>query len=104
MSQTNETADGACVLKLAPILDITAAPDLKRDLLAHLGREHGVRIDAGEVQRAGALCLQVLASAARSFAGAGGPLRFIAASRGFRDAAEALALTSVLGLGDIADA
>ena len=47
---------------LSPVLDLTAAPALKQELLeAFAGGE--VAIDAGQVQRIGSLCLQLLVAA-----------------------------------------
>lgn len=48
-------------VKLKAALDLTAAAPLKADFLALRGRP--VRVDAADVERVGALCLQVLLSA-----------------------------------------
>lgn len=48
-------------LKLAPVLDITAAAPLAADLLRSRGRD--ISIDASGVEKVGAQCIQVLLSA-----------------------------------------
>ncbi len=52
-------------LMLPAVLDLKAASPLKAALLDHRGGD--VRIDASEVQRLGALCLQVLLAGARAW-------------------------------------
>lgn len=51
----------AATVKLKPALELTAAGPLKTELMSLRGR--AVRVDASEVDRVGALCLQVLLSA-----------------------------------------
>lgn len=53
-------------LKLAAALDFRAAAPLRNELIALRGRP--VEIDGGEVERIGAQCVQVLVSAARTWA------------------------------------
>lgn len=49
------------VIKLAPALDLVAASDLLNTFLENRG--HDVEVEAGDVRRLGAQCLQVLLSA-----------------------------------------
>lgn len=51
----------AATVRLKPALDLTAAAPLRAEFLAARGRP--VRVDATDVERVGALCLQVLLSA-----------------------------------------
>lgn len=51
----------AATLKLRPVLDLTAAAPLKAEFGALRGKP--IRVDATDVDRVGALCLQVLMSA-----------------------------------------
>jgi len=53
-------------LILAPVLDLNAAAPLRATLLEHRGEP--LSLDASHVQRLGGLCLQVLLSAARTWA------------------------------------
>jgi anti-anti-sigma regulatory factor len=50
-------------LVLAPVLDLTAAPALKHDLLEAFAGGDAVTIDAGQVQRIASPCLQLLVAA-----------------------------------------
>ena len=59
-------------IRLEANLDIRAAAPLREALLAHVGAP--VTLDAGQVCRLGALCLQVLLAARRDWAARG--LRF----------------------------
>lgn len=70
-------------LKLPPVLDLTASGPLK----AEFGRLRGrpVRVDAGEVDRVGALCLQVLMSAHSTWAADGVSFSLGETSTGFED-------------------
>lgn len=58
--------DAPSALKLAAALDFRAAAPLRSDLLALRGKP--IEIDGGEVERIGAQCVQVLVSAARTWA------------------------------------
>ncbi len=53
-------------IKLAPALDYRAAAPLREELLAQRGKS--IVIDGSDVQRLGGQCIQVLASAARTWA------------------------------------
>lgn len=59
----------AATLTLAPVLDLNAAGPLKAEILAHRGQD--LTLDASAVERLGGLCLQVLLSAARTWAADG---------------------------------
>jgi anti-anti-sigma regulatory factor len=99
MSNIQPGPDGKPKLVLPAILDLTAAQRLREDLLASLQMGEGLELDASQVQRVSSLCLQILASAARSFRETGGPgLSIAAASDGFRDAAFGLDLAHHIGL------
>ncbi|WP_312597550.1 STAS domain-containing protein [Brevundimonas sp.] len=63
----------ADVLVLPEILDLKAAAPLKAELVARRGQD--LVLDASGVQRLGGLCLQVLLSAARTWAADGVNLR-----------------------------
>jgi chemotaxis protein CheX len=52
-------------LNLAPVLDLNEASVLHRTLIEMRGR--GIVIDASAVERAGALCVQVLMAGAKSW-------------------------------------
>ncbi|MBY0422066.1 MAG: STAS domain-containing protein [Parvularculaceae bacterium] len=66
---------------LPPQLDLPAAGPLARELLAARGTE--VAIDASKVERFGALCLQVLLSAQKTWTEDGRRLAVIAPSEAF---------------------
>lgn len=53
------------ILKLPQVLDLNAAGRLHEEVLAHRGAD--IDIDASEVARVGAQCIQVLLSAAISW-------------------------------------
>lgn len=53
-------------LELTPRLDLTAVGDLKTAILAHRGAD--LTLDAGKVEHMGALAVQLIRSAARSWA------------------------------------
>ena len=71
-------------LLLEPILDIKAAAPLQGALLARRGQ--AVEIDGSAVQRLGALCLQVLISAHRTWADDGAPFTIAPRSEALDDA------------------
>lgn len=56
----------AQILKLSPVLDLNEAVGLHGQLLALRGRD--LAIDASDVTRCGTQCIQVLASAAQTWA------------------------------------
>lgn len=70
---TDDGTDGGigAPLRLAPTLDIKAAPALVEGLLARRGGP--LSIDASAVERLGAQCAQALVSAARTWAADGAP-------------------------------
>ena len=55
----------ATALSLESVLDLSAAQRLKVLLTEHRGE--GLQVDAGEVQRLGGLCLQILLAAHRAW-------------------------------------
>lgn len=75
------------LIKLPAMLDFAAAASLKASLSAARGL--AVSIDASEVERMGALCLQVLASARATW---------VAEGCGFDAAARSEAFSSALAL------
>jgi len=99
MTTFDTVIQGKPVLILPAMLDMTVAPDLKRDLQAALSRGEGLHVDAGAVARVTSPCLQVLTAAAREFAQAGGPaMAFTSLSPAFSEIAASLALTAALGI------
>jgi len=62
MTSEDVEDSGAAAIALAAVLDYPAAADLAGVLLEH--RREAVRLDASGVRHLGALCLQVLLSAA----------------------------------------
>ena len=63
----------SAVLKLEPRLDSAQAGSLATAILEHSGGD--LELDASGVSHFGALCLQVIRSAAKSWAGSGQTLR-----------------------------
>lgn len=99
MSLLERGKDGRPLVTLPPILDLTVVASLKLDLLAALGLAEGLEVDASNVQRVTTPCLQLMVSAARSFAEAGGPsLKVTGATLCFDESATALGLAAELGL------
>jgi chemotaxis protein CheX len=76
------------LVALADVLDLTAAKPLADELAALRGRP--VRLDATNVERLGALCLQVLLSARLTWASDGLPLTLAQASSAFAEQIQAL--------------
>lgn len=72
-------------MKLAPVLDYGAAAPLRDALLSLRGQP--LAIDASEVERLGALCLQVLLSAKSTWASDKCDFRIVDPSAGFLEAA-----------------
>lgn len=66
---------------LPPILDLPAAAPLAKELLAARGA--AISIDASQVERFGALCLQVLLSAQKTWADDGKRLFVVSPSVAF---------------------
>lgn len=71
------------ILKLPGICDLSAAAPMRSDLLKMRGGP--VEIDAGDVQRLGGLCLQVLMAARATWQADGKPFAIIAASDAFHE-------------------
>jgi chemotaxis protein CheX len=83
-SETEET-----VISLPPVLDLAAAGTLQASLLAMRGKP--ACLDASEVQRMGALCLQVLLAARSTWANDGQPFSITRPSPGFTEATTLMA-------------
>jgi chemotaxis protein CheX len=81
----------AQTLQLPEVLDLTYAGPLAESLLVLRGAE--VSLDAAQVQRVGAQCVQVIMSAIATWAADGAALCIIEPSREFREA------LSLLGVG-----
>ncbi len=81
-------------LQLPAILDLKAAAPLASALMARRGAD--ITIGAGEVQRLGGQCLQVLLSAAASWREDQQVMRFESASAEFRTALELFGVSSDL--------
>ena len=80
------------IIKLVPVLDLTAAEPLQRELLSAFADGGAVTLDASQVQRVSSPCLQVLVAAARLNA------RVTDASPAFEETARTLDLMGALGL------
>ena len=86
-------------LRLPPLADLTFAATLKNALEKALGAGTGFTLDASDVQQINSPCLQVLVSAVRCFAHAGGPgLTIASPSPQFIETASTLGLDRALGL------
>lgn len=68
----------ATQIKLAPALDFRAAAPLREELLAQRGKP--IVINGADVQRMGGQCIQVLVSAARTWAQDGASFSIVDAS------------------------
>lgn len=88
MTQTPSAARG---LQLPEVLDLTFAGPLAESLLAMRGAP--VAVDAAQVQRVGAQCVQVIMSAVSTWKADGLALSVVDPSPEFRDA------LSLLGIG-----
>lgn len=81
-------------IQLAPILDVRAAAPLAAELSARRGQD--VTLDASEVRRLGAQCLQVLLAARASWDADGARLRVSEPSDDFTDTLTLLGAASFL--------
>jgi chemotaxis protein CheX len=90
------TDTSSAYLRLAPVLDLKAATALAADILALRGRD--LTVDAANVRRIGAQCLQVLLSARSTWAADGLRLSFAEVSDDFREGA------ALLGAGELVEA
>jgi chemotaxis protein CheX len=82
------------VITLPAIMDLGAAKPLALQILAVEG--HALVLDASSVRRLGALGLQVLLSARRSWAGSKASLKIANPSVAFKEGAELLGATFIL--------
>lgn len=85
-------------MKLSKVLDYAAAAPLKADLAA--ARGSALAIDASDVERMGALCLQVLLSASRTWREDGNVLTIADPSAPFQDALRLMAAADLAPQGD----
>lgn len=74
-------------VSLGPVLDLQAAEPLRAELMALRGRP--LSVDASQVQRFGGLCLQVLASARKTWIEDGLALRLEQPSEPFTEQLQA---------------
>ncbi|WP_202313093.1 STAS domain-containing protein [Mesorhizobium sp. L-8-10] len=77
-------------MALPPLLDITAAGPLAGEILGHRGKD--LAVNAAQVQRMGAQCLQVLLSAAATWLQDGMEFEVTEASPEFTEALETAGL------------
>jgi chemotaxis protein CheX len=84
----------AATLKLRPVLDLTAAAPLKAEFGALRGKP--IRVDATDVDRVGALCLQVLMSAHSTWTSDGVPFSLGATSTAFDEGLDTLGASFLL--------
>lgn len=80
---TEIDAAGTATLMLAPKLDLRGAAPLRDEIAAHVGRD--LVLDASAVTHFGALALQVIRAAARSWGEAGHNLTMRNVSTGLAD-------------------
>jgi len=83
---------------LAPNLDLNAGAKLREDLLAKRGA--ALEVDASQVQRVGALCLQVLIAARHEWEHAKLSLIFTSPSAQFDEGIRLMGAGAVLGAAD----
>ena len=83
-------------LRLASVLDLPAAAPLRAQLLGRRGAD--LDLDAGDVERLGGLCLQVLFAARRTWVDDGAKLRLINVSEPCRDALHLAHAWTALGM------
>jgi chemotaxis protein CheX len=81
-------------LRLRPVLDLTAAAPLKAEFGALRGKP--IRVDATDVDRVGALCLQVLLSAHSTWTSDGVPFSLGATSSAFEEGLDTLGASFLL--------
>jgi chemotaxis protein CheX len=84
----------AATLKLRPVLDLTAAAPLKAEFGALRGKP--IRVDATDVDRVGALCLQVLMSAHSTWTSDGVAFSLGATSTAFEEGLDNLGASFLL--------
>lgn len=85
-----EASPATKTLQLAEVLDLPAAVPLAKSLVESRGA--GIVIDASAVQRLGAQCLQVLLSAASTWAADGQPLAIVNRSQAFAEGLQLLGI------------
>ncbi len=100
MSDSADPVANLPQLKLPPILDIEAAAEMKRELLAALGSSDCIIVDASAVQRVTTPCLQVLVAAKSAVQVQGGRFRLHSIPRVLTEAIDMLGLADALGIGE----
>lgn len=85
-------------ISLPNVLDLRAATPLSSHLREHVGAP--VALDAGQVERVGGLCLQVLIAAAAAWRDAGQQFHVVNASAAFRDDVRRMGATSLISGSD----
>ena len=75
-------------LRLPEVLDLKAATPLHADLLSHRGAD--LRLDASQVQRLGAQCLQIILSAVATWKADKAVLEIVSPSKDFIESLELL--------------
>ncbi|HXQ46417.1 MAG TPA: STAS domain-containing protein [Caulobacteraceae bacterium] len=85
----------AAQVALAGILDLTEARPLAEALAAVRGRP--LQVNAFAVERLGALCLQVLVAARRTWAADGAPFAIVGASPAFAEQSARLGALGLVG-------
>ena len=80
-------------LVLPAVLDLTAAPSLKAELMQASNGAAAIAVDAGQVQRISSLCIQLLLAAGQQV-----ELRISPCSDAFKETARGLGLSPALGL------
>jgi anti-anti-sigma regulatory factor len=96
MSEEQQMDAAGQVLVLPAVLDLTSAETLRTSLLGVVAGD-ALTIDAGAVQRITSPAMQVFAAAAKQLAQQGRRLEFRNLPDGFRQIADTLALSGVLG-------
>lgn len=87
-------------LALPPVLDLTAAAELKKGLLEALAQPE-VSVDAAAVQRITTPCLQVLVAAVRDVRAQGGVIKILNVPDSMLEPINTLGLSALLGLTEV---
>lgn len=90
----SESSAAYCQITLASKLASAAAADLYRQLAEH--RDETLVLDASKVEQLGALCMQILVAAARSWGAAGRSFAIVDPSDAFLESAATVGLDPAL--------
>lgn len=101
MSEDFDQGGEATVIALHPVMDLTTAAELKSALLSAIEKGAPIAVDAANVQRITTPCFQVLVAAAGDVQKAGGSMKFLNVPDVFREPAETLGLSGLLGLTEV---